>query len=188
MNLLEKNIDLKVCENISDKNFEINFFNKGVSSILDQKNDKFLQVNKKKDKLLDYLNQFVRSGSKNKQPLTKTVKMHIPNKTQCYFYCTTSRFKHLKNYLDKNDEWKNNNICKNLDTITSSKGGVNGSVKLGGSYLHKIYNDFESNLDNLRHFKRVFNNFLIDLTEYNNEISDFVKYVSNIDTVITELI
>ena len=187
MNLLETNIDLKICESIADKNFERNFFNDGVSTLLDKKNDKFLQIEKKKDKLLNYLNDFVRSGSKKKQPITKTVKMHIPNKTQCYFYCTNSRFKHLKNYLDKNEEWKNNNICKNLDTITCSKGGINGSVKLGGSYLNKVYNDFETNLDNLRQIlSGVFNNFLIDLTEYNDEISDFVKYVSNIDTIITK--
>lgn len=187
MKFLEENLLLNICEDISDKNYTTNFFQPKVSNILDKKNKEFLVIDKKKNKLQKYLNEFVCAGGKKKLKSNTLVKLHRPNKTLCYFYCTNSRFTNLKSYLNNNSEWKEHDICKGLNTLTSKKGGINGSVKLEGSYLTNFYNDFETKVDNLKQIlSGVYNNFLVDISEYNNEISDFVKYVSNIDTVITK--
>ena len=187
MNFLNDNLLLDICDDISDKIFEKNFFKPGVSSILDKKNKDFLLVEKKKDRLLKYLNEFVRAGSKKKVTSNILVKLHRPNKTSCYFYCTKSRFTNLKNYLDHHSEWKKHKICEVFNNITSKKGGVNGSVKLEGNCLTSFYNNYESKIDDLKQIlSGVYNNFLVDISNYNNEISDFVNYVSNIDTVITK--
>ena len=58
MNLLETNINLDVCEGITDKHFEKNFFNEGVSTLLDQKNNKFLLIDKKKEKCCKVNSQY----------------------------------------------------------------------------------------------------------------------------------
>ena len=58
-------------------------------------------------------------------------------------------------------------------------------TNLGGSGLNAFYKKYGQKLDNLTEIlTNVYTEFIISLREYNNEMNDFVKYVSNLDMLL----
>ena len=101
-----------------------------------------------------------------------------------YFYATDKRCKELTQKLLKispNAKWRS------IKTIKFVSGGISGNKKLMGSYLKQFYNKFIQKQDNLKEIlKNVYTEFIISLRNYNNEMNDFVKYVSHLDILVTK--
>ena len=56
-----------------------------------------------------------------------------------------------------------------------------------GTSLKNLYNKFIQKQDNLKEIlKNVYTEFIISLRNYNNEMNDFVKYVSHLDILVTK--
>ena len=80
-------------------------------------------------------------------------------------------------------------IVNGLDfsTFKHTSGGISGNHKLGGSALNTFYKKYGQKLDNLTEIlTNVYTEFIISLRDYNDEMNDFVKYVSNLDMLITK--
>ena len=184
--LLERNLNMKMCETLVNNKFEENFINKNVNSVLDQASDEFDETELLKNKWIDTLGSLLYKvkdrNSKN------AIKIHFTDKSGMYFYATPARCKGISENLTKNYKDKNY-IVNGLDfsSLKHSSGGIGNNHKLGGSGLKKFYNNYAQKLDNMKELlTNVYTEFIISLREYNNEMNDFVKYVSNLDMLVTK--
>jgi len=171
--VLERNLNMEVCKTLLFNKFEINFFNKGINNVLDEVSDEFDNIEKEKNDILKFLTKLC------KDP----IKVHFTDKSGMYFHTTDKRCKNLQISIEK---YKGEPPF-DLSTIKFVSGGVSNNKKLMGTPLKNLYNKYIQKLDNLKEIlKNVFTEFIISLREYNNEMYDFVKYVSNLDILITK--
>ena len=177
ISVLERNLNMDICEHLSFNKFDINFFNEGIHNVLDNVSREFNQVVKEKQDILRILTDLLNSGE-------KTIKVHFTEKSGMYFYATDTRCKGLEQKLVKispKAKWKS------IKTIKFVSGGISGNKKLMGSYLKQFYNKFIQKQDNLKEIlKNVYTEFIISLRDYNNEMNDFVKYISHLDILVTK--
>ena len=182
--LLERNLNMKICETLINNKFEINFINFGINDVLDDVSKEYDDVLIEKEKWINTL-QSLLWKKKDKNAVIKT---HITDKSGIYFYATPSRCRGINENLTKNYKDKNM-IVNGLDfsTFKHTSGGISGNHKLGGSVLNKFYKKYSQKLDNLTEIlTNVYTEFVISLKNYDNEMNDFVKYVSNLDMLTTK--
>lgn len=180
--LLERNLNMKICETLINNKFEINFINSGINDVLDDVSKEYDDILIEKEKWINTL-QSLLWKKKDKNAVIKT---HITEKSGIYFYATNSRCKGISENLTKNYK---NMIVNGLDfsTFKHTSGGISGNHKLGGSVLNTFYKKYGQKLDNLTEIlTNVYTEFIISLRDYNDEMNDFVKYVSNLDMLITK--
>jgi DNA mismatch repair protein MutS len=183
---LERNLNMEICSTLTDNKFEQNFMNRDINEVLDQASDEFDLVEQKKEKWLTTLTSLLWKV-KDRQS-NNSVKVHFTEKNGMYFYATTSRCKGIQENLTKNYK-KNNFIVNGLDfsTFKHTSGAVGSNQKIGGSELKKFYDTYSQKLDNMKEMlTNIYTEFVINLREYDNEMNDFVKYVSNIDMLTTK--
>jgi DNA mismatch repair protein MutS len=185
--LLERNLNMDICESLVNNKYEINFMNVGVNEVLDDVSQEFDNVKIEKNKWLETL----RSLLWKKKDKNAFIKVHTTDKSGIYFYATPARCRGIsENLLSKNmKEAFPNMIINGLDfsTFKHTSGAISGNHKLGGSVLTQFYKKYGQKLDNLTEIlTNVYTEFIISLRDYNDEMNDFVKYVSNLDMLTTK--
>ena len=183
---LERNLNMEICSTLTDNKFEQNFMNRDINEVLDQASDEFDLVEQKKEKWLTTLTSLLWKV-KDRQS-NNSVKVHFTEKNGMYFYATASRCKGIQENITKNHK-KNKYIVNGLDfsTFKHTSGAVGSNQKIGGSVLKKFYDTYSQKLDNMKEMlTNIYTEFVINLREYDNEMNDFVKYVSNIDMLTTK--
>jgi DNA mismatch repair protein MutS len=186
ISLLERYLNMEICSTLLDNKFEQNFINRDISGVLDQVSDEFDEINNIKTKWLSTITSLLYKVSDRKA--TNVIKVHTTEKNGMYFYATTARCKGIQENLTKHHK-KNKYIVNGLDfsTFKPTAGAVGGNKKLLGNDLKNFYDKYGQKLDNMREIlTNVYTEFIISLREYNNEMNDFVKYVSNLDMLITK--
>ena len=192
---LERYFNMEICSQLITNKFEINFVNSGINQVLDEVSQEYDEVKKQKISYIESFKSLIGSKLKGaKEP----IKTHFTDKSGMYFYATPARCKAIQLSLNKIKEKDNVfekyycdlNINLPTEIINSFKhtsGGISGNHKLGGSGLNAFYKKYGQKLDNLTEIlTNVYTEFIISLREYNNEMNDFVKYVSNLDMLITK--
>jgi len=182
--LLERNLNMNICETLINNNFEINFMNSGINDVLDDVSKEYDNVIIEKKKWINTL-QSLLWKKKDKNAVIKT---HITEKSGIYFYATPARCRGISENLTKNYKDKNM-IVNGLDftTFKHSSGGISSNHKLGGTVLTQFYKKYSQKLDNLTEIlTNVYTDFVISLKNYDEEMNDFVKYVSNLDMLTTK--
>ena len=176
--ILERNLNMKICQELFFNKFEINFFNKGVHNVLDEVSEEFDAVENEKNEIINEISSLITNkDKKTKDP----IKIHFTDKSGMYFYATDKRCTVLRLELDKQED-----IKKKYD-IKFAGGGISGNKKIMGTFLKNFYTKYMQKQDNLKEIlKNVYTEFVISLRNYNNEMNDFVKYVSNIDILVTK--
>jgi len=186
ISLLERFLNMEICSSLVDNKFEQNFINKGINEVLDDASQEFDEINKTKTKWLSTITSLLYKISDRKAP--NVIKVHNTEKNGMYFYATNARCKGIQENLTKNHK-KNKYIVNGLDfsSFKPTAGAVGGNKKLLGTDLKNFYDKYGQKLDNMREIlTNVYTEFIISLREYNNEMNDFVKYVSNLDMLITK--
>jgi len=181
--LLERNLNMLVCSSLVINKFEKNFINKGINEVLDEASQEFDEVEASKTKWVTTLNGLL---WKVKDRKAKAIKTHFQSKSGMYFYSTPSRCRGIEDTLTKNYKEL---IVNGLDfsTFKHTKGAVGGNNKFSGFELTNFYKTHGQKMDNMREIlKNVYTEFVISLRDYNNEMNDFVKYVSNLDMLVTK--
>ena len=182
INLLERNLNMTICENLVNNKFEVNFINTGINDVLDDVSQEYNDVQKEKVLWINTLQKLLWK-KKDKNAMIKT---HITEKSGMYFYSTSARCKGIMENLSKNyPSMKVNGL--DFSTLKHTTGGIGSNHKLGGTVINNFYKRYGQKLDNLIEIlKNVYTDFVISLRDYNNEMNDFVKYVSNLDMLITK--
>tara|TARA_B100002019_G_scaffold282043_1_gene286838 strand:- start:58 stop:1548 length:1491 start_codon:yes stop_codon:yes gene_type:complete len=160
--------------------------NKNVNSVLDEASNEFDDVNQLKNNWINTLNSLL-FKVKDRQA-KNAIKIQFTEKSGMYFYATAARCKGIQENLTKNYK-KNNFIVNGLDfsTFKHTSGAIGNNHKLSGSTLKKFYDTYGQKLDNMKEMlTNVYTEFVIKLRDYNNEMNDFVKYVSNLDMLVTK--
>lgn len=172
INVLERNLNMSICQELTQNKFEINFFNENINNLLDEVSRNFNEVELQKTKWISDLGSLI----KDRDP----IKVHFTEKNGMYFYATDKRCTALKIALEK----------KTKETIPEIKfvgGGISGNKKLMGDTLKQFYNSYIQKQDDLvKVLKTVYLDFIISLREYNHEMNRFVKYVSELDILVTK--
>ena len=184
--LLERNLNMEICSNLINNKFEINFMNKNVNDVLDEASDEFDEAEQLKDKWIQTLTSLLWKV-KDRQA-KNVIKIHFTEKSGMYFYATNARCKGITENLTKNHKL-NKFIVDGLDlsSLKHTSGAIGNNHKFGGSELKSFYNKYGQKLDNMKEIlTNVYTEFIISLREYNNEMNDFVKYVSNLDMLVTK--
>ena len=178
-NKLNNTIVLSLCKDLNNK-LEVNFFQKDIYADLDNisnKHDTHLYL---KNQIIKTLSSLIRSVDKKvKDP----VKVHFTDKYGMYFYATAKRCKVLKECISSQ------NILTpfDLSTISFTSGGISNNTKFMGDYLKKFYRDYLSAQSELAEcLKYTYTSFVNELKNYDNELSSFVKYVSELDIIINK--
>lgn len=182
ISLLERNLNMEICETLIINKFEINFINSGINDVLDDVSKEYDDVLIEKEKWINTL-QSLLWKKKDKNAVIKT---HITEKSGIYFCATPSRCRGISENLKKNHK---DLIVNGLDfkTFKHTSGGISGNHKLGGNALSQFYKKYGQKLDNLIEIlTNVYTDFIISLRNYDNEMNDFVKYVSNLDMLTTK--
>ena len=200
--VLERNLNMHICENLTFNKFDINFFNKGINSVLDEVSDEFDAVEKEKNDTLNFLTWLCISQSVNFRGAP--IKVHFTDKSGMYFHTTDKRSKNIQIAIERfcdarkgavNEFSEGPGACPprgapSTDFLKSIKfvsGGVSNNKKLMGTSLKNLYNKFIQKQDNLKEIlKNVYTEFIISLRNYNNEMNDFVKYISHLDILVTK--
>ena len=186
ISLLERFLNMEICSSLVDNKFEQNFINKGINEVLDDASQEFDEINKTKTKWLSTITSLLYKISDRKA--SNVIKVHNTEKNGMYFYATNARCKGIQENLTKHHK-KNKYIVNGLDfsSFKPTAGAVGGNKKLLGTDLKNFYDKYGQKLDNMREIlTNVYTEFIISLREYNNEMNDFVKYVSNLDMLITK--
>jgi len=186
ISLLERYLNMEICSSLIDNKFEQNFINKGINEVLDDASQEFDEINKTKTKWLSTISSLLYKISDRKA--TNVIKVHNTEKNGMYFYATTARCKGIQENLTKHHK-KNKYIVNGLDfsSFKPTTGAVGGNKKLLGTDLKNFYDKYGQKLDNMSEIlTNVYTEFIISLREYNNEMNDFVKYVSNLDMLVTK--
>jgi DNA mismatch repair protein MutS len=181
--LLERKLNMNVCSSLIINKFDANFINKGINSVLDATSQEFDEVETEKTGWIDTFN-----GLLPKVKDKKAIKTHFTDKSGMYFYTTSSRCKSIDDNLTENFKDKKY-IANGLDfsTFKHTKGAIGGNNKLTGSVLKTFYDKYGQKVDNMREIlKNVYTELVISLRDYNNEMNDLVKYVSNLDMLVTK--
>ena len=177
LNVLTKHLNKSICELLTNNKFEINFFNKNVNELLDKTDNEFNQVEIKLKLVINTFTDIIQNrDSKAKDP----IKTHKTEKSGMYLYATNKRCKILETGLKDSKEYS---------TIKFTTGGANGSSnkKIMGNCMTSLYNEFMQKQSNLTEvLKNVFANFVRSLVDFDNEMQNFVSYVSHLDMIITK--
>ncbi len=186
--LLERNLNMEICSSLIDNKFEQNFINKGINNVLDDTSQEFDEIEIKKHLWINTLRTLIwKAKDRNSK---NTIKTHFTDKSGMYFYATPARCKGISENLTKNHNGPNNkHIINGLDfsSFKHTTGGIGSNHKLGGSKLKKFYDTYGQKLDNMQEIlTNVYTEFIISLRDYNNEMNDFVKYVSDLDMLVTK--
>ena len=183
---LERNLNMEICSNLVINKYEINFMNKDINDALDQASDEFDHIELLKNKWIKTLTSLLWKV-KDRQS-NNVIKIHFTEKNGMYFYATNARCKGIQENLTKN--YKDNNFMVNgldFSTLKHTSGAIGNNNKFAGSVLKTFYNTYGQKLDNMKEMlTNVYTEFVINLREYDNEMNDFVKYVSNLDMLITK--
>ena len=183
ISLLERNLNMSICEQLFINKFEINFFNDGINQVLDGVSKEFDDIEKEKLAIIAFLTKLIHSSGDQK--IKEPIKIHFTDKNGMYFYATPKRCECLKIGIGI----KKNKTTPpfDLSTIKYVSGGTSGNTKLMGTDLKNFYNKYIQKQDNLKEIlKNVFTEFIISLRDYNKEMQDFVKYVSTLDILVTK--
>ena len=183
--LLERNLNMKICETLVNNKFEINFMNHGINEVLDDVSKEYDDILSKKENWINTLHFIV--GQK-KEYGKNVIKTHITEKSGMYFYATPARCRCIMENLKVTDGFPNV-VINGLDfsTFKHTSGGISGNHKLGGNALSQFYKKYGQKLDNLIEIlTNVYTDFIISLRDYDKEMNDFVKYVSNLDMLTTK--
>jgi len=186
ISLLERFLNMEICSSLVDNKFEQNFVNKGINEVLDDASQEFDEINETKTKWLSTITSLLYKISDRKA--SNVIKVHNTEKNGMYFYATNARCKGIQENLTKHHK-KNKYIVNGLDfsSFKPTAGAVGGNKKLLGTDLKNFYDKYGQKLDNMREIlTNVYTEFIISLREYNNEMNDFVKYVSNLDMLVTK--
>ena len=186
ISLLERFLNMEICSSLVDNKFEQNFINKGINEVLDDASQEFDEINKTKTKWLSTITSLLYKISDRKA--SNVIKVHNTEKNGMYFYATNARCKGIQENLTKHHK-KNKYIVNGLDfsSFKPTAGAVGGNKKLLGTDLKNFYDKYGQKLDNMSEIlTNVYTEFVISLREYNNEMNDFVKYVSNLDMLVTK--
>ena len=186
IDLLERNLNMEICSTLLTNKFEINFMNKNVNSVLDEASNEFDDVNQLKNDWINTLNSLL-FKVKDRQA-KNAIKIQFTEKSGMYFYATPARCRGIQENLTKNYK-KNNFIVNGLDfsTFKHTSGAIGSNHKISGSTLKKFYDTYGQKLDNMKEMlTNVYTEFVIKLRDYNNEMNDFVKYVSNLDMLVAK--
>jgi DNA mismatch repair protein MutS len=186
--LLERKLNMNVCSSLIINKFDVNFINKEINTVLDVASQEFDEVETEKTAWVDTLNELL---PRVKGKKAKAIKTHFTDKSGMYFYTTSSRCKSIEENTHKKSYEGNtvNKLINGLDfsTFKHTKGAIGGNHKLTGSTLKTFYDKYGQKVDNMREIlKNVYTEFVISLRDYNNEMNDLVKYVSNLDMLVTK--
>jgi len=194
---LERYFNMEICSSLITNKFEVNFVNKGINKVLDEVSQEYDEVEKQKKSNINSFKTLISQGGKLKGA-KDPIKTHFTDKSGMYFYSTPARCKAIQISLNKikgkDNVFKefycdlNINLTEEIiDSFKHTSGGISGNHKLCGSGLNAFYKKYGQKLDNLTEIlTNVYTEFIISLREYNNEMNDFVKYVSNLDMLITK--
>ena len=183
---LERNLNMDVCSTLFDNKFEVNFMNSNINEVLDEVSQEYDDTLLEKQKWIRVLTKLI--GTKAKAIKTP-IKIHMTGKGGIYFYATSSRCGFITKSIMELIKQKKTDIFEGLDfsTFKHSSGGISGNHKLGGSVLTNFYKKYGQKLDNLQEIlENVYTEFVISLREYNSQLNDFVKYVSDLDMLTTK--
>ena len=179
--VLERNLNMTVCESLIFNKFEVNFFNKGINKVLDDVSEQYDSILRQKDEIITTLSNFVKQKDK-RAGTSLPIKVHFTDKNGMYFYTTPKRAECLKLALHDFEGGE-----KTYKTIKYSQGGTGGNVKLMGTWLKDFYNKYIQRQDDLKQVLRtIFTDFIISLQKFNKELQDFVKYVAILDIILTK--
>ena len=184
LDVLEKNLNMKVCETLVSNKFEINFFNRNVNNLLDKTSDEFDSVKTNLDGVIKEFGEIITGrDSKAKDP----IKLHKTEKSGLYLYATNKRCKILETAL--NDKVNINESMYDNNNVKFTTGSANGSSnkKIMGSAMTKLYNSFIQKQSNLSEvLKNVYAIFVRSLISFDNEMNNFVQYISHLDMLVTK--
>ena len=197
MKILDDNILLSEASKIGTVKFDINIFKRGIFADLDNFEKEYEESKDELECLRLYLERFIvkYKGKKTKQ----MIKIHETDKNGLFLSITGNRSKILKETLKKEGIYQGKPIKytstynneerelifnpHNVQYIKHTKSNFRlDSVQLNTIY-HSIFHEKESLKEELTD---VYKNFIISLQEYSEQIETIVKYVTELDMVITK--
>jgi DNA mismatch repair protein MutS len=208
---LEKNLNMKICENIDkSQQFDINFINPFVDSELDEKTNLLFISSNKLETIRQYFNENIVKYEKktSKKGSSDYVKMHETEKNSISLVATKRRCNILKEIFNKStiltlDE-KKNGVSLSFTSNEDTNDSVAFKLKIHENifFSHQTSaNDFITNPDisdlcsSISSVKiqmkdliaSVYNNILSKMTVFQTQMHNIVDVVTLIDVIFTKV-
>ena len=189
---IHESLDLDKCKDVNKLNFEYNFLKKGWNSDHDVIVEEQMDSYEKLECICKYLNDIV-AGVENKKKSTEYVKIHHTERGGFSLTSTQRRSIILKKQLGKeiisiDYESTFDNSTKELELDVSKieyKATTGNNYQIYSYEVNKICNDIVySNNKMLNSLKLLYNQFIMELIDYDIQISNIVNFVSITDFVI----
>jgi DNA mismatch repair protein MutS len=196
---IETNMSINDIENLeSYQNFEINFIQKGISSLLDTETQTLMESYDKLECCRNYFNQLVANYEK-KTKATEYIKIHETEKNNFSLIATDRRSKILQSlltdqeYIDLtykssyNNEVKtfNMSISKKLLEVYKQTASNNGITTPQINQLCKSITTIKSRMKDI--INNVYNSIIVSLESYTDHFDCLIDFVTYIDIIFAKV-
>jgi DNA mismatch repair protein MutS len=196
MKVLDDNLILAKASNISTVKFDVNIFKRGIFEELDDIEKIYIESRDKLECFRLYLERFVDNYKSKKT--TNMIKYHETDKNGLFLSMTENRSKILKSELSKttcqerrvkytssyNAEEKEIDFNPHLVKYVKH---TKSNCKLDSPQLNTVYYSILTDKDKLKDaLSDIYKQFVYLLQEYGEQIETVVKYITDLDIVITK--
>ena len=183
INKLDEFLNIKICSELVTNDFTINFVNRDVNEALDEASDEYDIINVRKDNWIKTFKSLIKD--KKLRGLETPIKFRQTD-TGAYFCTQISRCKEIQKNIKL---LKPSFTLNGLDfaTYKFTSGGYGSTYKLGGTILKEFYDKYIQKQSNMKELLETqYTNFVISLKDFDTSIYDVVKYIRNLDMMITK--
>jgi len=179
---------MDMCKEINTMDFDANFINRGINKELDNYIDLREDSMSKLESIRTYLDSVIAKGEKNNK--NDFVKLHETDKSGIMLQCTSRRSNILNQLLPSGKyavqlEFINNRGMVEIfdfipDVHMSIATGAN--VNITNELISKCCNDITESKQRMKDLMSIiYNQFIIDLQQYENEFLNLVHFCSTLD-------